>query len=329
MVAAMPLFSRLPFFAAVLSFLLLLLSVPSVRAQSTNFDLYFCWLSFSDPQTSGGAVWSESISGNLTIALTSITATSPTTSTAPIVALSGTRTYTTPSATWSSAVSLGTKGQDGSSNMLMLFIQNSSYSSADSRQLDTTGITFQLASSQPLTGTSSMVSSLTIKWSPSSATYVQVMGSQTSVPSRYTSWSPQLYSAPGTPYNYTIPACLATASPSSLVFSFCVDCYSSNYTNGDWHMQHYGIMTTTNPLGQLQSRATHQEFDKSSVVTGIVGARVFQQADVFYTGQDYPPVTSMITGLQGLPGGDGGPDNVFSYSAPWLTGNGYTYNVRQ
>ena len=94
-------------------------------------------------------------------------------------------------------------------------------------------------------------------------------------------------------------------------------------------MQHYGIMTLTNPVGMVQSRATHTELDTSSVMTGLVGVRVWQQADVYYTGQDYPPVTSVITGLQGLPYGDGGPDNDFSFAAPWLTGNGYTYNVSQ
>ena len=88
-------------------------------------------------------------------------------------------------------------------------------------------------------------------------------------------------------------------------------------------------MTLSNPTGQVNARASHTELDKSSVMTGLVGARFFQPADVAYTGVDYPPTISQITGLQGLPYGDGGPDNLFSYAAPWLTGNGYTYNVSE
>ena len=230
--------SRSSLCAVLLSLLLALLSAPVVRAQ--NFQLYFCWLSFSDPQTSGGAVWSESISGNITVSASALTPASATLYSGPIVALSGVRTYSTPTANWSSAVSLGATGTDGSSNTLQLFVQNANFSSADSRQLDTTGITLALASAQPLTGTSSMVSSLTIKWSASAGTYVQVSSGQVSVPSRYTTWSPQLYAGLGSAYNYTLPACLATQTATSLVFSYCVDCYSSNYTNGDWHMQHWG-----------------------------------------------------------------------------------------
>ena len=324
----MALLHRSPLLASLLSLLFIALSAPaSVRCQSANFQLYFCWLSYSDPQTSNGAVWTESISGNLTVSATSLSPLSVTMYSAPIVSLSGVRTYSTPTANWTSTVSLGAAGTDGSNNNLLLFIQNSSYASADSRQLDTNGITLSLASTAPLTGTSNMVNTITIKWSNAAGTYVQVSSGQTSAATRYTSWSPQLYSGLGTPYSYTIPACLATTTASSLVFSYCVDCYSSNYTYGDWHMQHYGIMTLSNPVSATQGRATHTELDSSSVLTGLTGVRWFQQADVYYTGQDYPPQTSIITGLQGLPYGDGGPDNVFSYAAPWLDGNGYTYNV--
>ena len=222
----------------LLSLLLALLSAPAVRSQ--NIQLYFCWLSFSDPQTSGGLVWSESISGNITVSASALTPTSVTLYSGPIVSLSGVRTYSTPAANWSSAVSLGASGTDGSSNNLQLFVQNANFSNADSRQLDTTGIALTLASAQPLTGTSNMVTSLTIKWSASAGTYVQVSGGQVAVPSRYTTWSPQLYAGLGSAYNYTVPACLATQTATSLVFSYCADCYSSNYTNGDWHMQHFG-----------------------------------------------------------------------------------------
>ena len=311
----------------LLSLLLVVLSSSCVRCQ--NVPVYFCWLSFSDPQTSNGAVWTESISGNITVSPAAFSPLSVTMYSAPIISLVGTRTYSTPSANWSSSVTLGASGTDGSSNNLMIFIQNSSFASADSRQLDTTGITLTLASAQPLAGTSSMVTSITIKWSSASQTYVQVSNGQTSLPSRYTSWSPQLLSGIGSPVTTSIPQCLASNTATSLVFSFCVDCYSSNYTNGDWRFMHYGIMTLTNPLGQVQTRASHTELDSSSVMTGLVGVRVWQQADVYYTGQDYPPVTSIITGLQGLPYGDGGPDNLLAFAAPWLTGNGYTYNVSE
>ena len=166
---------RSPLFAVLLSLLLVLLAAPSVRSQ--NFQLYFCWLSFSDPQTSGGAVWTESISGNLTVSAAALTlATFPTLYTAPVVSLSGVRTYSTPSGNWTSAVSLGSSGTDGSSNSMYLFIQNASYAAADSRQLDSSGITLSLATASPLTGTTNMVNTITIKWSSTTMTYVQVSG---------------------------------------------------------------------------------------------------------------------------------------------------------
>ena len=170
-----------------------------------------------------------------------------------------------------------------------------------------------------------MVSTVTIKWSNTASTYVEVSSGTVSMVSRYTSWSPQLYSAQGSPVNVSsIPQCLASNTASSVILTYCLDCYSSNYTNGDWHVQAWGIQSQAAPPG---TPLPHREYGNPSLMVGVTGVRTYQQADVFYTGQDYPLTTSVITGLQGLPYGDGGPDNLFFYAAPWLDGNGYTYNI--
>ena len=306
--------------------LLLLQCLPSLSAQALSGPVYFCWLSFSDPQQSSTA-WSESMSGYLTVnwAALALAANSRYTYTVPITAISGNRVYTTATTTYNTTLSLGTSGTDGSNNALLVYVHTSDgpTQSADSRQLDTRGITFSLTQPQPLAGSSSTVSSLTIKWSGTVGALggnVEVSGGVNGQYSQYTSWSPQLTN--GTASLLALPQCSAAVTATSVPYTYCVQCWASDYSQGDWQMQHWGVMSQTNPSGALQSRATHQEIDTNSVMLGLTGVRWFQQAPPTYTDVISPPSTAVITGLQGIFYGDGGPDNKFSYAAPWLNGNG-------
>ena len=346
-----------------------LLRAPLSAAQSGL--VYFCWLSFSDPQASSGAAWSESISGTMMVNWAQFGPYAPSVYKAPIQSITGTRTYTTAGSTLTTAISMGAAGTDGSNNQALVFIHNNSRPGDDSRQLDGTGITFALAQAQPLAGTTNAVSTVTIKWSTTAGKLgglVEVSGGTSGQYSQYTSWSPQINGSVDTT---ALPQCQAQTTAASLVYTFCVQCFASDYSTGNWQMQHMGIMSLSPPLGQVVTRATHQEFDSDSVMLGVVGVRWFQQAPVYYTDVDYPPTTSVITGLQGVTGqppridstpprpqrsspaqrstalcsaslccavhrvlpmtttgdGDGGPDNLLSFAAPWLDGNGYTYNI--
>ena len=307
--------------ALLLAVVQLLCRAPLSSGQSVVGPVYFCWLSYSDPaQTS--SPWSESMSGYLNVNWAQLTAYSASTYSVPVTSISGNRVYTTQSTTYNTTLSLGSSGTDGSNNQLLVYIHYNNLPSSDSRQLDATGITFQLGQAQPLAGSTSMVSTLTIKWNPSVGAQggnVEVSGGVSAQYSQYTSWSPQVTNNTA---SLGLPQCQAQSSATSLSFTYCVQCWASNYSQGDWQMQHWGVMSVSNPSGALVSRATHQELDTNSVVLGITGVRWFQQAPPTYTDIAYPPATSVITGLQGVWVGDGGPDNKFMFAAPWLNGNG-------
>ena len=281
----------------------------------------FCYLAYSTASSATGP-WSTAVSGVITVSSTEQFAPPTVAGTNPllyfnILSITGTRTYIS-NTNSPSVTSITAPG----SGRLYYYIHNNSETNQqqDSRALDVNGLTYNTATESRLPGLTVSYDDINLAFSNGQFVESGTTGSgfkQAEVPG-LSSFSYALLGVGQVPACYPQTANNVQTGVNVAVASFCYQLSSpAGDPSGPWSITSSGFLI----LNSTQHPDTFSSPPEGNVytITSVLGTRSF------FNGSGNSTVN--IVGLEPFSGGDGGPDNELFINAPYLDGNGYSYNV--